>query len=645
MTLALGLWGALGCAPTPTPPELSPPRCVWAAGTDSKLVGAYLKAWTRQNGLGELQGWGVSMQPHRARITLRTEHGSGVYYLVPGESCKAVPQVDTARAQRSKPIPPATLNLLAKGFPAARRQLAGGQAPQRCRPQDRGCTIGACDQESWGFLGLAVLLVLLAWFAEAAPKRVQRGALVLTTLGVGALVAYSVAPLFTMPFSNDAPLLRAAYARESVFADWNHSYLPYLLNRPTTWFSMEPWALRIMPFGWLLAETALLVVVARRQGGLVAGALAGVWFASEVRRRQGIVELTDWDLAGLFLLGLVWWCTRPKTDPATSTRLWIWLVVLMTAAFLGSYMMLVPVTALVGLLWLDPETRARLAPPTTVIWALIALSAVRIFVAGQSISPAVSSLDELVRLMVVETPFHRTLWMIPPFVIGVGWLAWGWRRLDRRFIAAGIVSIPLATLFAWRFSHVNQGYYICLTTPLVLLASAAGVGAGAERLCAWATPRMGALASRIVIALGLTGLALFTVSLWSHGDLNKFAPSGLRNMAPFEKLIAGDRLPIVTDTEHFSLYLGYERARRGESPRAPLLSTGPPDIAARTRFLNPRTCRVAGGWESLREFYLVREGNQSDKRLCPPPAGYGCKPLFKRRVWLNYFRCSRGASR
>lgn len=642
LVAALGLVGVPSCISAPKNGKEAPLTCVWEKGADGELVGAFLRGWADRNGVGKLEGWDVNMQPRNALVTLRTSHSNGVYLLTLSASCATPPKVETVTFQGPRPVGAAALEKMAKDFPAPKKQLATevSRFVENCRVRHRTASIQACNPESWTFLLLAVLLVLLAWLADDAPKRYQRVALVLTVVGVLALVSYSVAPLFTIPFANDAPLLRAAFAQESISGDWNHSFLPYLLNRPATWFSMEPWALRVVPFSWLLIETTLLVVIARREGGLAAGALAGVWFASEVRRRQGIVELTDWDLAGVFLLALVLWTMRPRSEPPQTSRPLIWLGVLMTAAFLGSYLMIVPVTVLTGLLWLDPEYRKRFAPVATMVWALLTVRALSVFISGQGVEPVSFGFHEFARLMFAETPVHRSRWMIPPVLCGLVWLVWGWRHLSRCFIGVSIAAIVLATIFAWHFSHVNQGYYISPTTPLVLLASAAAVGVGAQRLRAWAGSLLGSVFGRAVMGLALAGLTLFTVSLWDPPEPARLAPNGLSNMAAFDRILRKDRLPVVTDTYHFGLYLGYERIRRGVSPFGPLLPPGPLDLVGRTRLLNHRTCRVHLGWDSLRSFYLVREDKDLQRKRCGVPSRFHCKLLFKRKAWLNYFRCT-----
>ena len=71
------------------------------------------------------------------------------------------------------------------------------------------------------------------------------------------------------------------------------------------WFSLEPWALRLVPLVFLCAETLLTMLAATRDGGNLAGPLAAVWFACEIRRRHGLYDLSDWDVAGTFLMGLL----------------------------------------------------------------------------------------------------------------------------------------------------------------------------------------------------------------------------------------------------------------------------------------------------------------------------------------------------
>src|SRR5204862_5729493 len=109
------------------------------------------------------------------------------------------------------------------------------------------------------------------------------------TLLVIVLVGLAAWPVLIHPLDTGAPVIRAAAAATDIFGDRFHPFLPFLLFRPTTWWSIEPWALRLVPLIFLALE----------------GVLAGIWFACEVRRRHGLADLSDWDVAGAFLMMLL----------------------------------------------------------------------------------------------------------------------------------------------------------------------------------------------------------------------------------------------------------------------------------------------------------------------------------------------------
>jgi hypothetical protein len=632
LTILLATAAQLGGAPARA---ASRRRCVWSKGADAKVMGPYLKSWASRHGLGALGKWGVSIEPQQARISLTTDRPKGVYSLRLSAECRHRPRVASLKVQGARPPPRAALEDLARTFPAPRKQLHPGW---HGRSSERA-------PYSWAFVLAALGLVLLAWGAEQLRAPWRRVAFWLTVAGATGLLAAAAAPLFTIPFSCDTGFLRAAYAAENIFGDWNHPFLPYALNHLPTRFSLEPWALRIIPFGWLVAQTVVLMVVARRQGGLVAATLASTWLACEVRHRPGIDVLADWDLASAFLLGLVLWAhgAEPPNGEDEPNRRWIWLAVLLLLGFYASYMMLVPITVLVALLWLDPQTRGRTAQVATGIWLLCAIKAVGVFRQGAALTPIVTSFDDLAHQMFLDLPLGRTEWMGIPLAAGLVWLVWGWRRLDRRLLLGTALAIPAATVVAWKWSHVNQGYYICLITPLLLLAAGVAVSRGGQRLHRWTADRTHPLVGWTVVAAGLTGLTLLTVYLAEVPAHKRFRSTGLANLPRFDRRVDGDDRPILTTTVHLGLYWSYDRARRGaKRPGRMLPGAGPPDVAHRLRQVLP-PCRPKGGWPAAgRRFYYVTESGGTQHRPCmPPPSRYRCKRLYKRTTWLNFYDCSR----
>lgn len=628
LTVLLTAAGVVGMAPAPAAAK---PRCVWSKGADSKVMGRYLKGWARRHGLGAIRKWGVSIKPRQARITLSTERVEGVIVLRLSDNCRRRPRVIALPAQRGGPVPQAALEDLAGNFPAPRKNVQSGQPED---PWEK-------TLYSWAFALAAMGLVLLAWGAQRLSLRRRHVAFWLGALGVSGLCGVAAAPLFTVPFSGDAEILRTAYAAENIFGDWNHPFLQYALNHIPTRLSLEPWALRIVPFGYLIAQAVLLMVVARRQGGLVAAALAGTWLACEVRRRQSIDTLADWDLAGVFLLSLVGWTHSRAARPAEDRpdRRWLWLALLLLGSFYASYMMFVPITVLVALLWLDPQTRGRTALVSTGVWLVCAIEALGVFRQGTDLTALVTHFDDLARQMYLELPLARSSWMGAPLAAGLVWLIWGWRRLDHRLVLGTAVAIPAATVAAWRWSHVNHGYYVCLLTPVLLLAAGVAVSRGGRHLQQWLADRTHPAVGWTLVAAGLAGLTLATVNLPEYPHEYRSRPTGLANLARFEKRIAGNDLPILTNAEHLTLYWSYDRARRGAPRPGRMLSgKGPPDLSHRLRRV--RDLDRLPEWRAAepRFYYVTEVGNRQKPQPMPPPR-YRCERLYRRTTWLNFYRC------
>jgi hypothetical protein len=466
-------------------------------------------------------------------------------------------------------------------------------------------------------------------------------------------------------------VLRAAYAREQIFDDWNHPFLPYLLNHLPARLSLEPWAVRVMPFGFVLMHLVAVVLLAARWGGTTAGALAGVWLAAELPRRPSIDQLVDWDLAGVFLLALAGWLTSRERQAAAGLqpnvrRSAAWLLALMLGGFFSSYMMIVPLGVLALVLGLSPHTQPLEKKIASVGFALLALRAVAVFVAGDGLSPVVDDIHVLVAEMANELPSARKPFMLVPMAMGALWLLRGGLsgppssaagRDASRFVFGVLPAVPVATLVAWQWSHVNHGYYACLITPPWLVAAAVGVTrAGvllADRATPWVAHRAGAGTARGLRVAGMlsvvVGLWWLTVSLpYLRGDIH-LGPTGFESAAAFDDTFAREPLPIVTDSFHLPMYLGYERARRGVPVRGAILGPGPDDVVRATHWLdfrcNPTTNPVRDrhevwSWDQLGErFYFVTEAGRSDGTRCPPAPETRCTRLAPERRWLNYFVC------
>jgi hypothetical protein len=600
-------------------------QCAWLGGADSAAVERFLRDWSARHGGPRLEDFDLRAGQQRLELDLRTSAGRLQLALDLAGGC--------GRTPRAGVVGPAT----PAGFPggAALRDLADHLPVPRGVPGEaRASTRGA----TW-FALLAWLCLVVAALAPASGEPRRWWTAGVLACGVP-LVAVAAWPLLDRPFDTDAHVLRAAFAAGDVFGDWNHPFLPYLLNRPATWISLEPRVLRAIPLAFLCLETALTMVAAARAGGPLAGALAGVWFACEAPRRHGVADLGDWDVAGTFLMALLLWTQRREAPGAVA---WVVLAALLAAGVFSSWLMIVPAALLVACLAVEARQRkvsARALIPLGLVVVALAYAAARVFVAGaRSAAPGHS--QAVVREMLVESPFGRNAAMAVPLALGLLWAALGLRRLAERFTALTLLAVPVAVAVAFRWSHVNGGYYVGLVTPLACAAGAVAVvgivRALEQRLPAAGRPWAVPLAVR---ALVVVGVVVLTVDLGRPSG-----GSGWEYGKTFTRLIAGDQLPILTNSISLARLLAFERARAGQGPIAHAHDP-PADLVRRVRLIDRATCAPRDGWQGTESgFYLAhfRDGDRRSLQACRDRFGASCHELQEpaagadRATWV--YRC------
>ena len=593
--LALGLGLAVATDGRPFA-ALEGGRCVWVGG-DSDAVDRFLRDWSTANGGGAVERWDILLTDHVARLDLRTERGAWRIPIALGARCDAPPAARLADGVAVGGFPGADhLAALATGFPAGRRQLA--VAPQR------GPEVGPARLP---FVVLAFLCIGLAALGQR-PAALD-GALVLALVGLAAW------PLLFEPFDTDAPIMRAAAISTDIFSDRFHPFLPFLLSRPPTWFAFEPWSLRLVPLLVLGLETLLLMRASGRQGGRLAAALAGVWFACEVRRRHGLRDLSDWDFAGTALVCLLLILQSPR---AASWRGAALLAATLCAGLASSYLMIVPAGVLIGSIGLDVLRRRWPPAPAAALAALgvgLAIIALGVFGAGSQVAAEIDS-GTLWEGMYDELPAARLASMALPLLLGLAWLM---RHLDRaapRFAAGCLVAVPLAVAVAHRHSHVAGGYYIGLVTPLLLWAAAVASAAAIARLAAAAGERRGAAAA---------GLALLVALATVGGDApGLMGPTGepLHGLAAVSR---DDGRPIHSNRPDLGRLLSFERARlAGGGLRNEAVMWGPPDVRDRLLPIAAGACPPTDAGPHFAVWYREPDA----LRRCIEPLGARCRSLL-----------------
>jgi hypothetical protein len=452
-----------------------------------------------------------------------------------------------------------------------------------------------------GRLEIAFLVagtLLVAWRAwregvGEAASRPRPAGFDAAFIAVAALVA--AWPVLHDPFAIDSPVLRAYFARQDLFGDWNHPFLPYLLNRPAAVLTLDPVALRVVPFLWFLCACLLLLALVGREAGRAAGLLAALWLVAELRRRHGLVDLGDWDLAGLLLLAWFAWVRRlDPPDPGPRLRTVAVGAALLAAGVLSSWLMLVPAAVLVAVA--APRVGWAGAAVLVAVLATLCLLAARVWSFGTGVTDGgPADLAGLLAGMARETPAWRNPLMLLPIAAGIGWAAAGIARPSWRFTLGSVATVPAAVAAAWAWSHVNGGYYVGLVTPLLILAAGAALAIAPPALAA---PASLASARRLVAPAVLAALAAATTLV------PPFEPEsgGAGHLAAFERATREDGLPILTDSIDLPKLMLYHRAREGAGVSGldgVLFRARGTDLERRIRLLDPATCEPEGGRESV----------------------------------------------
>jgi hypothetical protein len=531
--------------------------CVWTGG-DSGAAGRFLQDWTATRG-HTLEQWGVDLANEVARIELITDAGAFRVTVTLGDDCTVPPTAVLQSGGQANGFPSdADLAALAVGFPADRRDLGVEETPQR---SDTGPLS----------LPFAILAVIAAAVAAATPR--QRTARWVSAMSIVAMVGVAAWPLLFQPFQTDAQIIRAAATATNIFGDVFHPFLPFALNRPTTWFSIEPWALRLVPLAFLGLETLLLVLATARTGGGVAGALAGIWFACEVRRRHGLWDLSDWDVAGTFLMAMLLVLQRPW---ASTWRGTLGLAVLMGAGLASSWLMIIPDGVLLGSIGIEVLRRRWPILPAVflgTVFAGLAFLTLRVFSAGSHVAPEIDA-TALWTQMFEELPIAREWAMALPMALGLGWLLLRIDRVAPRFVATCLLVVPVAVVLAHQKSHVAGGYYIGLVTPLLLYAAAVATVRLASRL-ATRLPWGDAAVVRIAATLALV---VATVVRSAPGG----APPTIDHLRLLADETRADDWPIYTNRIDFVRLMAFERARAGaDALTIDSALNGPADLRGR----------------------------------------------------------------
>jgi len=633
--------------------------CVFTDQVDSRRMEAFLTAWWAAHGQGELTDWSVSIGRSRAQVSFLREGRPPVRFrLELPDDCRGTVQVHAEESSPGPAVSERATEKLAAGFPLERTMVWKGEAEEGSGRTRLLLTLL--------IVALAVALRLfhgrdnllgrisagLGRFLMSPLKRPDPLVLPLALVLVG-LAAW---PLLFEPLARDAIIFRYFCALGGLLEDPGHPFFPFLVMRLGSFLSRDPWALRLGLLLFLAAQTLLLTHLAGRLDGRLAGLAAAAWLAMEVRRRYGLVDLSDWDMAGTFLVAYCWWLMRWVDDDPTPPppRAWALLGLLLVMGCISSYLMLVPSGLLIGVLAFRAWRRQLPRLPVLLVGAALLLLALpqRVYMLyGRTRENWQGPADtmELLSQVWQALPGTRTLVMIVPGILGAWWLWRNRRQALAQFMAATLAGV-LATLVIFRPLVSMNGFYFGLCTPLILWAGAAGCTELLRRLARPPGPlKEGWL--RTAVGAALPGLALLGLSLtftWPGKMVGSV--SGAPQMYGFVAAALEEPLPVLSDAWVLELAILHESVRTGrEEPDHQVfrtivrqkthekdgLETGELDQARRVFPFHTGTCRPRYGWNHIKgDFYLALAGFEfgPEEGLCRRLVEQHCRTLFAQRA-------------
>ncbi len=604
-------------------------ECVWQP-PDGDKVGAAIEKWFGGTGHpGPTPKWALSARNGTVALKLGAAGATAMLEITLAPDCSR--SVTTRWQTGSK--------AWFSDTDASRLAAELGLVSQKVEQREEGArqlrlpVISGQDPLRWHSVAFA-LLALCSVCLAFARRRDGPAPLIVDTVLLAGLMLLAAWPLFPVPFTTDAQILRVAFAARDVFGDWNHPFFSYLLNRPAALLSSDPVVLRISMFAWALLEAFLFSLAARRQGGRPAAVLTGVWMAASVRLTMGMVDLSDWNLAGVFLaLMLLWLIGERRRGKA-----WQWIPIpalLVIGGCFTSYMMVVPSAVLAGILVVE-RVRTKVHPfqAVSTVLAVVACGAVvlDVFLRGSASTDNTFTHDlpgMLRGLLLVEPPFGLSILM--PFLVVGGLFLTSFRRSGAPWyfvLATEVVSV-VALAVALTFSAVNGAYYFSLCKGLAFIPAALLVQQGISG----ALDYVGRFVTRpawIHAAVAPVLLAVLVILSTFRVETSPRATEtgGIDHMADFVEMSGrGDRRVFSNDINATTLML-YSEVLSGRQDIGVILAPRGDTWVHRTvaRFgVDAVDCGRLP--DSFLVLWRNMGGSGTDER-CRPMQGHGCTELF-----------------
>ncbi len=602
-------------------------RCVWkSVGTQGK--NSVVSDWFKQVSASNRDvRWSISSDDRIVSIRLEDGPNTAVVRVTLDSSCRS-----TVRTEWTSGTPrwfdDQAAGRLVDGLGLVSGEIAGGDVPGGQAALNHLSFLGISNILDFLFLVLCIVFAAMAFLSGQDTWRFR----VADSLFVAALATLAALPVFNFPFTTDAPILRVVYSAVDVFLDWNHPFLAYLLNRPAALLSRDPAILRLTYFLWVVIEMFLFRAIARKIAGRGAAALVAIWMAISVRQTMGMIDLSDWNLAGIFLALMVLWVI----DHGERGHRWKWIPVpalLILAGYFSSYLMSVPAGLLTLFVILEarggriPRIHAAL---TVLAMAVAGFNAVGVFILGENTTHhmARSDLWWMLRSLFIDEP-PLGLSIVMPVLVAGGFATRSFRRFRDawRFCLSILLTAIVAIVISFLFSNVNGAYYFALFKGIGFVSAAALVVAIPD-ISGSISGRVGQpgwFVARLVPAGVAVMLVLLTFDARIPTDQNRSFDE--KRMADFAELTVAGALPVVTNDMGGNTILEYQDALAGRMDYRPI-------IDARMRYTVRRKVNVIdrSSCGAMPEtFHLLWRSSQNapdSDAECDPRQSHDCTELF-----------------
>ncbi len=274
--------------------ESSRDSCVWQKSVSEVKIDSYLKQAFTKHAV-KVADWSIAIEGSLAKLKIKTASSLEYDFILKLDGmCRLEVQ-----GGEKLPVDFDRQEVFA-AFPLEFQRPSQEESSENLLGTLK--SLGSTFAFRYNFENLLLIAFVLALYLAIAGSKQKKYLEKRDYLAGALLVTWAALPLLQVPIYEDTMLIRAMFANSNPLGDSAHPALPFLLNHPAARLSYHPLILRTAPFLWLLAESLLLMKVASRKGGRLAGLFALVLFACEIRRRHSLTLVSDWDLAGMFLL-------------------------------------------------------------------------------------------------------------------------------------------------------------------------------------------------------------------------------------------------------------------------------------------------------------------------------------------------------